>query len=67
MASTTTAEPVDCESGAFIGFNSDSSDSDEGVLLEGNLLDGFSNWLDRLFEGTTQRFHINYWPEFPIK
>lgn len=58
---------IDCESGAFIGFNSDSSDSDGGVLLQGSLLDGFSNWLDRLFEGTTQRFHVNYWPEFPIK
>ncbi|XP_050500094.1 dnaJ homolog subfamily C member 16 [Diabrotica virgifera virgifera] len=58
---------IDCESGAFIGFNSDSSDSDDGVLLQGALLDGFSNWLDRLFEGTTQRFHVNYWPEFPIK
>ncbi|XP_057651813.1 dnaJ homolog subfamily C member 16 isoform X1 [Diorhabda carinulata] len=58
---------IDCESGAFIGFNSDSSDSEGGVLLQGSLLDGFSNWLDRLFEGTTQRFHVNYWPEFPIK
>ncbi|CAH1156022.1 unnamed protein product [Phaedon cochleariae] len=58
---------LDCESGAFIGFNSDSSDSDGDVLLQGSLLDGFSNWLDRLFEGTTQRFHVNYWPEFPIK
>ncbi|KAG5889837.1 hypothetical protein JTB14_023162 [Gonioctena quinquepunctata] len=59
---------LDCESGAFIGFqNSDSSDSDDEILLQGSLLDGFSNWLDRLFEGSTQRFHVNYWPEFPIK
>nr|SVE85425.1 EOG090X049L [Daphnia pulicaria] len=28
------------------------------------VLDGLSNWLDRLFEGTTQRYSINYWPEF---
>ena len=27
-------------------------------------LDGLSNWLDRLFEGTTQRYYINYWPDF---
>jgi hypothetical protein len=27
-------------------------------------LDGLSNWLDRLFEGTTQRYSINYWPDF---
>ncbi|KAB0795064.1 hypothetical protein PPYR_11903 [Photinus pyralis] len=57
----------DVEAAAFIGFNSDSSDSDEEILLEGNLLDGLPNWLDRLFEGTTQRFHFNYWPDFPNK
>nr|CAG4646961.1 EOG090X049L [Megafenestra aurita]SVE92320.1 EOG090X049L [Megafenestra aurita] len=27
-------------------------------------LNGLSNWLDRLFEGTTQRYYINYWPDF---
>nr|SVE76936.1 EOG090X049L [Daphnia lumholtzi]SVE77533.1 EOG090X049L [Daphnia lumholtzi] len=27
-------------------------------------LEGVSNWLDRLFEGTTQRYNINYWPDF---
>lgn len=57
----------DCESGAFIGFDSDTSESEEEVLYQDNLLDGLPNWLDRLFEGTTQRYHINYWPEFPIK
>ncbi|KAF2899439.1 hypothetical protein ILUMI_06735 [Ignelater luminosus] len=57
----------DCEAAAFIGFNSDSSESDDEILLEGNLLDGLPNWLDRLFEGTTKRYHINYWPEFPNK
>ncbi|KAJ8928464.1 hypothetical protein NQ314_018969 [Rhamnusium bicolor] len=57
----------DCESGAFIGFDSDSSDNGEEVLLQESLLDGLPNWLDRLFEGTTKRYHINYWPEFPIK
>ncbi|KAK9890896.1 hypothetical protein WA026_012238 [Henosepilachna vigintioctopunctata] len=57
---------TDLESGAFIGFES-SSESDEEVLLEENLLDGLSNWLDRLFEGTTRRYHFNYWPDFPNK
>lgn len=58
----------DCESGTFIGFDSDSSsDSDPEILLQENLLDGLFNWLDRLFEGTTQRYHINYWPDFPNK
>lgn len=56
----------DPESGAFIGFDS-SSDSEEEVLLEGNLLDGLPNWLDRLFEGSTRRYHFNYWPDFPNK
>ncbi|XP_969135.2 dnaJ homolog subfamily C member 16 isoform X1 [Tribolium castaneum] len=57
----------DCESGTFIGFDSDSSESEEELLLQENLLDGLPNWLDRLFEGTTQRYHINYWPDFPNK
>lgn len=57
----------DCEAAAFLGFDSESTDSDEEVLLQGNLLDGLSNWLDRLFEGSTHRYHINYWPEFPNK
>ncbi|XP_022905237.1 dnaJ homolog subfamily C member 16 [Onthophagus taurus] len=59
----------DLETAAFIAFDeSSSSDSDkEDVLLEGDLLDGLPIWLDKLFEGTTQRFRINYWPEFPNK
>lgn len=60
-------ENRDVESAAFIGFDSESSESEEEVLLQGSLLDGLSNWLDRLFEGTTQRYYINYWPEFPNK
>lgn len=57
----------DCESGTFIGFETDSSESEEEILLQENLLDALPNWLDRLFEGTTQRYHINYWPDFPNK
>jgi hypothetical protein len=37
------------------------------VIFQGNLLDRLPNWLDRLFEGTTHRYHINYWPEFAPK
>jgi len=44
-------------------LNSARSPADETVPEE-NPLDGFSNWLDRLFEGSTQRYYINYWPEF---
>lgn len=67
----------DPEAGAFLGMseanNSDSdeygagSELDEKILLEENLLDGLSNWLDRLFEGSTHRYYINYWPDFPTK
>ncbi len=35
-------------------------------IFEDQLLDGLQLWLDRLFEGSTYRYHINYWPEFPI-
>ena len=37
------------------------------MLFQGNLLDGLPNWLDRLFEGTTHRYCINYWPDFTCK
>ncbi|KAK6618367.1 hypothetical protein RUM44_002819 [Polyplax serrata] len=42
-------------------------ENDENVLLQSNLLKGLPNWLDRLFEGTTHRYYINYWPDFPTK
>uniref|UniRef100_A0A182W631 DnaJ homolog subfamily C member 16 n=1 Tax=Anopheles minimus TaxID=112268 RepID=A0A182W631_9DIPT len=65
--------PTDPEAGAFLGM--DSSDSETSmsdiyepkILLEENLLDGLPNWLDRLFEGTTHRYYINYWPDFTSK
>lgn len=66
----------DPEAGAFLGMSGNNSDSDEygggseldeKILLEENLLDGLSNWLDRLFEGSTHRYYINYWPDFPTK
>lgn len=67
-----TRSSSDPEAGAFLGLNSDSEDtdiddSDTKILLEENLLDGLSNWLDRLFEGTTHRYYINYWPDFNTK
>lgn len=37
------------------------------ILFEEQLLEGLSNWMDRLFEGTTVRYHINYWPDWPGK
>ena len=65
-------KPNDPEAGAFLGLDSDDSDpsldnSEPKILLEENLLDGLSNWLDRLFEGTTHRYFVNYWPDFNTK
>lgn len=79
MTREMSAAQQDPEAGAFLGMNGSESDDDadsyggnsseldEKILLEENLLDGLSNWLDRLFEGTTQRYFINYWPDFPTK
>ncbi|XP_011498447.1 PREDICTED: dnaJ homolog subfamily C member 16 [Ceratosolen solmsi marchali] len=67
------ARPQDAEAGAFIGFDS-STDSDvsqnelqDDFLYQDKLLDGLPMWLDRLFEGSTQRYYINYWPDFTAK
>jgi DnaJ family protein C protein 16 len=74
MTKTLSYEYDDLETGAFLGFEGESDDSsdhndvnDSKILLEENLLDGLSNWLDRLFEGSTHRYFINYWPDFPTK
>ncbi|CAG2117798.1 unnamed protein product, partial [Medioppia subpectinata] len=75
-------KPREGTSGAFMGFEEDSDNSetdiecgnpslvhrqtgdiDDDIVFEEHLLDGLSNWLDRLFEGSTQRYHIQYWPE----
>jgi len=73
MAKRLSFENGDPEAGAFLGLESDDS-SDHGeviddskILLEENLLDGLSNWLDRLFEGSTHRYFVNYWPDFTTK
>ncbi|XP_043269682.1 dnaJ homolog subfamily C member 16 [Venturia canescens] len=63
----------DPEAGAFIGFDSTSEsefsqdEMESDVLYQDKLLDGLPNWLDRLFEGLTQRYYINYWPDFTAK
>jgi hypothetical protein len=41
------------------------NDRYSNVVFKENLLDGLANWLDRLFEGSTYRYYINYWPDFP--
>ena len=32
----------------------------EEIIFEENLLDGLPSWLEKLFEGTTTRYHIKY-------
>lgn len=44
-----------------------SGDKYSHVIFQENLLDGLPNWLDRLFEGTTHRYYVNYWPDFNAK
>lgn len=71
MTKTLSYEYDDLETGAFLNEESDESsdhtDLSAKILLEENLLDGLSNWLDRLFEGSTHRYFINFWPDFPTK
>ncbi|XP_031828504.1 dnaJ homolog subfamily C member 16 l(3)80Fg isoform X1 [Nomia melanderi] len=73
MTKQLTRRADDAEAGAFIGFDSsnesDLSEDESGnnVLYQDNLLDGLPMWLDRLFEGLTHRYYINYWPEFTAK
>ncbi|XP_071876722.1 dnaJ homolog subfamily C member 16 l(3)80Fg [Bombus fervidus] len=73
MTKQLTRRTDDAEAGAFIGFNSsnesDASEEEGGnnVLCQDNLLDGLPMWLDRLFEGLTHRYYVNYWPEFTAK
>lgn len=75
MAKRLSHEYGDPEAGAFLGLESedssdagvDATDDTSKILLEENLLDGLSNWLDRLFEGSTHRYFVNYWPDFPTK
>lgn len=43
------------------------TDKPSNVVFQGDLLDRLPNWLDRLFEGTTHRYYINYWPDFAPK
>jgi len=61
--------------GEFLGMQ-DSSDSDSGShdeikdadkLFESDLLRGLYMWLDRLCEGTLQRFRVDKWPEMVAK
>ncbi|RWS13866.1 DnaJ-like protein subfamily C member 16, partial [Dinothrombium tinctorium] len=64
---TSEEENSDVEAGTLIsrrGFNTaDDEDALSNILFEENLLDALPNWLERLFEGTTHRYHIQYWPE----
>ncbi|PNF40918.1 hypothetical protein B7P43_G14976 [Cryptotermes secundus] len=60
-------ETSDLEQGSRLLDDATVSDKYSNVVFQGNLLDGLPNWLDRLFEGTTHRYYINYWPDFVPK
>lgn len=59
------SDDSDIEQGSRIEQNG--GDRYSQVIFQENLLDGLPNWLDRLFEGTTHRYYINYWPDFTGK
>ncbi|KAI1309437.1 DnaJ -like protein subfamily C member 16 [Halotydeus destructor] len=61
---TSESENEDVEAGQLVNQNYfDADDQLNNIVFEEHLLDGLPNWLDRLFEGTTQRYHIQYWPD----
>ncbi|XP_043065434.1 dnaJ homolog subfamily C member 16 [Drosophila ficusphila] len=58
----------DPEVGSFLKKSySEDSEAESNILLEDNLLNSLDNWLERLFDGKTQKYYINYWPDFPNK
>ncbi|KAH8292525.1 hypothetical protein KR054_011439 [Drosophila jambulina] len=58
----------DPEIGTFLdkGY-SEESEAEANVLLEDHLLNSLDDWLERLFDGSTHKYYINYWPDFPTK
>lgn len=59
-------ENEDVEAGNLIRHEPDLTPEEEtlsSIVFEEHLLDGLPNWLDRLFDGTTHRYHIQYWPD----
>ncbi|CAN7986790.1 unnamed protein product [Ixodes hexagonus] len=62
--SSSASEASDVESGRLLDRQEEADlDMYSSILFEEHLLDGLPNWLDRLFEGTTKRYYIQYWPE----
>ncbi|XP_070072582.1 dnaJ homolog subfamily C member 16 isoform X2 [Drosophila takahashii] len=58
----------DPEIGTFLeGGYSEESEAESNILMEDNLLNSLDNWLERLFDGKTQKYYINYWPDFTTK
>ncbi|GIY00298.1 dnaJ homolog subfamily C member 16 [Caerostris darwini] len=58
--SNTDSENSDVEAAKISQYDNDIYGS---IVFEEHLLDGLPNWLDRLFEGSTRRYYIQYWPE----
>ena len=51
--------------GGFMGLDDSSEEEDEEdaqKLFQKDLLSGFTNWMDRLCEGSLKRYRMEYWP-----
>lgn len=63
------------EDGSFLSFSNDPEveslrradikdrSSRDEVYTVGNLLERLPDWLDRMFEGQTKRYYLDFWPE----
>jgi hypothetical protein len=57
----------DDQDGGNVRHRGMSSDNGSRVTVdEESLIEGLPMWLDRLFEGSTRRYQIDYWPEMPM-
>lgn len=56
------SETSDVESGNLLNKNKNLFNSKQTVLIDDLLLDGLSDWLDKLFSSKTHKYFINYWP-----
>ncbi|ELU18125.1 hypothetical protein CAPTEDRAFT_225634 [Capitella teleta] len=60
-------EPIRKTSGRFMGFdgsssNSDETDEEDDRMFQCDLLAGLATWMERLCEGSINRYRVEYWP-----
>lgn len=56
------SETSDIESGNLLNEKQNPFYSRKTVLIDDLLLDGLTDWLDKLFNSKTHKYFINYWP-----